>query len=150
MFEKLPQNHKNYKPINIYLDWVNEKQNKNIFDLGKYRHQNKSYGFVYIIETDKYIKIGVTTEGIKTRLKSLQTGCPTKIKIIYQTCLIPHYKRVEKVLHKKLFLLKTHGEWFHSCCLDVALQTIKKYEQFAVENGYFTDNDFQNNNKGVA
>jgi len=40
---------------------------------------------LYIMETDLYIKIGVTEKNPKSRAKALQTGCPVPIHTIHFT-----------------------------------------------------------------
>lgn len=70
--------------------------------------------FIYFMETDKYIKIGIT-KNIKSRIKQVQTGCPTKIHTVSfsiaktrEVALL-----VEKKIHELLDDYNTFGKWFY-------------------------------------
>ena len=65
---------------------------------------------VYLINadtTDKY-KIGYTKD-VKSRIKSLQTGCPYKLKLIKE---VLGDSEQEKVFHKTWKSHRKRGEWF--------------------------------------
>ena len=56
-------------------------------------------------------KIGITKNPVEKRLKQLQTGNPSKIKIlhVYET---PNYLKVESMLHRKYqTLTESNNEW---------------------------------------
>lgn len=76
---------------------------------------------LYVIVAGFRFKIGVTSD-IKQRVKSLQTGCPDKIKVLY--CESFNDVCIEKKLHSILSEYKTTGEWFH-------------FSGFPILNGYF-------------
>jgi hypothetical protein len=56
------------------------------------------------------VKIGYTTN-IQDRLKTLQTGSPIKLKVLY--LIEGATPEQEKELHKKFNKYHSHGEWFH-------------------------------------
>ncbi len=68
---------------------------------------------IYIIKTvdNKYIKIGYcdSKERIKSRVSEIQTGNPTKLKLIYFGN--GSYKD-EKIIHHYLSPYRLIGEWF--------------------------------------
>ena len=70
--------------------------------------------FVYVIgPKEPPIKIGISKDCSK-RLKSLQTGHSQKLLIHYTEPVSPELARVfERIIHKNLYLQKTHGEWFN-------------------------------------
>jgi carboxypeptidase C (cathepsin A) len=74
--------------------------------------------YVYLLHTKfgntNMYKIGMTTGSIESRIKSLQTGCPTKISIVtFGGCESKsHAITLEKFLHLQYKDLKLVGEWF--------------------------------------
>lgn len=54
------------------------------------------------------VKIGRTTN-IRSRLASIQTGCPTKVDVLWQT---DGGSTLERSLHFEFRHFRTHGEWF--------------------------------------
>jgi len=74
------------------------------------QHGERDYkaGYVYVIDAGEYIKIGF---GVKPtqRLKDLQTGSPTKLKLLL--CIKGNTK-LERDLHKKFAAHRVEGEWF--------------------------------------
>lgn len=72
-------------------------------------------GFVYLLLTgDETYKIGISKKPALKRIKSLQTGNPFQIQLLKEY-LSPHYRKIEKMLHKRFAEYKTRekGEWFH-------------------------------------
>lgn len=68
-------------------------------------------GYIYYIisaETGR-MKIGYTKGDPKKRLKSLQTGSPTKLDIV---AVHPGDLKTEADLHRQFSTDRTHGEWF--------------------------------------
>jgi predicted GIY-YIG superfamily endonuclease len=64
--------------------------------------------YIYLIECNEHYKIGITNN-LEKRLKTLQTGNSTKLKIIkYYPCTIA--SQVESVLHRTYE--NVSGEWF--------------------------------------
>jgi len=69
---------------------------------------------VYLIELNDGVrryKIGYTKKSVQQRLKQLQTGAHSELRIVDQ------YEskwgtKIESVLHKTYFRRKTNGEWF--------------------------------------
>lgn len=82
--------------------------------------------YVYIMQANRYVKIGVSRNP-DVRRKTMQTGNPNKIMVI---ALFPFgssreaYEE-EKRLHEYLANFNVYGEWFSAKCLKVA----KKYNQ---------------------
>jgi hypothetical protein len=66
---------------------------------------------VYFIQAEGGgpIKIGVTTGSAETRLASLQTGSPVKLRIVTTT---PGDPALERKLHHRFAAHRLHGEWF--------------------------------------
>lgn len=71
---------------------------------------------LYIVQSDITgdIKIG-RSKNPRKRLKQLQTGSPTKLKLLVE---IPNAGYYEKILHKKLekYKIRKRGEWFSFNC----------------------------------
>ena len=66
---------------------------------------------IYLIKTkgNDFYKIGYTSDSINKRLKSIQTGCPYKLKVINK---INGSMEQEKILHTLFKEYRTQGEWF--------------------------------------
>ena len=66
---------------------------------------------IYLIKTkgNDFYKIGYTSDSINKRLKSIQTGCPYKPKVINK---INGSMDQEKILHTLFKEHRTQGEWF--------------------------------------
>lgn len=65
---------------------------------------------IYFIKAEKFVKIGLTSRKVETRVADMQTGNAHQIEILLT---LPGNKSFETFLHK---LLKEHhfrGEWFH-------------------------------------
>jgi hypothetical protein len=68
-------------------------------------------GYIYFImsEKDHEIKIGFTSGQIEKRINSLQTGHPSKLKLLAK---LPGTKEFEKSIHEKFASFRLNGEWF--------------------------------------
>jgi hypothetical protein len=68
---------------------------------------------IYLINADDdQFKIGITTEkGLKTRIKNLQTGSSTELRLI-TTYKTKYASIIEKTLHRQYQFKKIIGEWF--------------------------------------
>lgn len=65
---------------------------------------------VYLIANESgQVKIGYTQVSAKSRLSSLQTGNPNKLRLVWET---DGDKRTENILHSFLRHFKLSGEWF--------------------------------------
>lgn len=75
--------------------------------------------FVYFLECDGKIKIGVT-RNLKQRMASLKTAASSKIELI---AAVEGGADVERALHRKLQPHRLEGEWFRDCAeVRVAIQ----------------------------
>lgn len=70
--------------------------------------------FLYIMQTDFYFKVGITSTSLNNRLKQVQTGCPTPIRNIHYYSYDTRSKAMnaEKILHNSFKRHNTYGEWF--------------------------------------
>ena len=82
---------------------------------------NSSY--IYVIgDTSKPYKIGFTKNPDK-RLKSLQTGNPRKLSMLYKEKINENeIKYIEKQIHKELKRKQISGEWFDISLEDAILE----------------------------
>ena len=66
---------------------------------------------IYLIKTkgNDFYKIGYTSDSVNKRLKSIQTCCPYKLKVINK---INGAMEQEKILHTLFKEYRTQGEWF--------------------------------------
>ena len=87
------------RPLIVFAEYK-EEQSEN---------GNKS-GNIYILESSGYYKIGIT-KNIKSRLNSLQTANPNKIKLVHSK-FISNYDEHECFLHQVFNNSKKNGEWF--------------------------------------
>lgn len=73
-------------------------------------------GFVYLITQagTRPVKIGQAGD-VASRLRSLQTSNPYKLKVLWRT---PGDKGLERTLHNRFAKYRTQGEWFDFGCLD--------------------------------
>lgn len=88
-----------------------------------WKRTQKKWGkhYLYAISDGEYLKVGFSVDP-KKRLKSLKTGSPREIKIVWQT--ICAYNSVdalkeEKKLHRRLSNFAVRGEWFKGDALHV-------------------------------
>ena len=69
--------------------------------------------YIYLIQSleDGYYKIGVSKHPTR-RLSALQTGNPSKLKLIesYQS---EYANKIERTLQRRYSYLKKEGEWFN-------------------------------------
>ena len=75
--------------------------------------------YIYIIgTTESPYKIGFSKTPEK-RLKSLQTGHPVKLSLLYTKEISEdNVKNIEKQIHKTIAYKRTKGEWFNICLED--------------------------------
>ena len=74
---------------------------------------NFSAGIVYFIRAEEHdlFKIGYTASSLKSRLRSLQTGCPHKL-IVFEGLASDYPETLEKEIHARLEPHRQRGEWF--------------------------------------
>jgi len=89
--------------------------------------------YIYIIGSiSSPYKIGFSKEPQK-RLKSLQTGYPHKLSLLYtKEVLESDVKNIEKKIHKVLNHKRTKGEWFNILLEDAILEihyAVIRYEK---------------------
>ena len=58
---------------------------------------------------DGPVKIGFTQQPIKERLKCIQNGSPTKLRVL---AALPAFRQKERLYHKLFAPIRLHGEWF--------------------------------------
>lgn len=102
---------------NIYLP------GKGFVDYTMYKIEENHKGYVYLIKSNNYFKIG-KTKNIKQRISSLQTSSATHIELIH-TIKTSNYHKIEKELHKKFENQHIKGEWFNLSEEDI--EYIKNY-----------------------
>ncbi len=75
-------------------------------------------GYLYILQSGEYLKIGISKNHPRQRVKQLQTGSAQEIKLLkfYRR---KDYKQLEKYLHQKFRRRRIRGEWFN-----VELETV--------------------------
>lgn len=74
-------------------------------------YRKQSAGRVYALAAGDFIKIGFTKGDILIRIAKLQTGCPTKLRLIGTG---PGGRLIENRLHALLRPYRSHGEWYRS------------------------------------
>ena len=77
-------------------------------------------GYVYLIydESNNVYKIGVTRNNDSNRIKKLQTGNATELRVVVMyKCEYPF--RLETMLHKKFNNVRVKNEWFNLTDTDV-------------------------------
>lgn len=80
--------------------------------------EENNLDYVYMIaDESNYIKVGISKDPEK-RLKSLQTGHPNKLHLLFIEefeCKRNHLLKIEKLIHRDLRLknFKKRGEWFY-------------------------------------
>lgn len=68
-------------------------------------------GWIYFIQCEQYVKIGITRGDIAKRLNIMQVNCPFPLAVlhsIYSVNVVEH----EKLLHNMLCMYHHRGEWF--------------------------------------
>jgi len=95
-----------YKLINGRFKRFNEEQAQKYIK----GFTNKESAVYAIGNMDEgYAKIGYTTD-IENRLKTIQTSCPFKVRVI--KLWIGLTRKHERFLHREYDRYNTHGEWF--------------------------------------
>src|SRR5258708_24292752 len=92
--------------------------------------------YVYFLRTEGKLKIGKSRDPI-SRMKSLQTGCPTEIKLVgaIKCKSDAHALLVEKRFHEFFSTRHRRGEGFQ--CTDVVLHKVwELLNRLAEEDGY--------------
>ncbi|MGL6342712.1 MAG: GIY-YIG nuclease family protein [Waterburya sp.] len=67
------------------------------------------HGFIYLLETEEFYKIGFSSVSGESRIKALQTGNPLKISFVSEFAA---QANVEKEIHQKFRAFRVKGEWF--------------------------------------
>lgn len=76
----------------------------------KLDRSGEAAGFVYFIRCNEWVKIG-KAKNVKSRLKSLQTSSPYKLKVAYIVAA-KDYTRMEAFFHNEYKAKRGMGEWF--------------------------------------
>lgn len=74
-------------------------------------HVPRGMEIVYFLRAGDFIKIGKATGSPKSRIATLQTGCPFQISVL---AYMPGGLAEESALHQRFAALRTHGEWFRA------------------------------------
>lgn len=77
------------------------------------------HNYLYVLTVqDKYLKIGICKDShnINKRVRTLQTGNPHKIEVLFYEER-PSAKDAEKYLHNCFSEYRVHGEWFEGITL---------------------------------
>lgn len=75
------------------------------------------YGYVYLLQCGTQFKIGFSKHPRK-RVRQFRTGSPHDVYLLH-TLKAPHYRNVEKQLHREFAAKRGSGEWFHLDADDV-------------------------------
>lgn len=68
-------------------------------------------GWIYFIQCEQYIKIGITKGDLAHRISVMQTNCPFELKLL-KTIYSPKVLRHETLLHNMVSMYHHRGEWF--------------------------------------
>jgi|SRR5688572_16922262 len=68
------------------------------------------YGYLYVLESSNLYKIGYSFDP-DTRLRRLQTGSATPLTVVH-LIRTPHFRELEKKLHRRFAAKRIHGEWY--------------------------------------
>jgi predicted RNase H-like HicB family nuclease len=79
--------------------------------------------FIYVVESIGAIKVGITSN-LSSRLASLQTGSPHRLKLVYSKEIGDKAPSVERKTHFLLGQSRMSGEWF-SCSVTEATNAIE-------------------------
>jgi hypothetical protein len=79
---------------------------------------------VYFIECAGYVKVGVTSGELATRVSELRVGCPFELTVLGST---PGDAALERAIHAELEADWVRGEWFRLCASTLAV--IRRYIQ---------------------
>ncbi len=85
-------------------------------------------GYVYVIcvENTSFRKVGHASRDVKSRLDSLQIGCPYPLILEYSV-KTELYTEVERIMHAALARFHKQGEWF-DVSLDVVMDHLHTIE----------------------
>ena len=64
---------------------------------------------VYFVRCGEYLKVGFTSDNLRNRLSSMQTGSPHRLALVAS---IRGGRGVEKKIHTSLAMYPRRGEWF--------------------------------------
>lgn len=86
--------------------------------------KNVKVGYIYILQSEAYYKVGISRNHPNRRRQQLQTGNPNIIRLVkyYKR---KDYKSLEQKIHKKLSKYRVNGEWF-KCQLDDITNLIER------------------------
>jgi len=94
------------------------------------------FGKIYAIACGSYVKVGMTYDSVKERMKSLQTANPIQMSIMFEAAVDEQQLgattgQVEYAIHQKLAAFKVRGEWFQidrSQVISAILEVIEGWE----------------------
>lgn len=106
-----------------------------------------SVSYVYFIsDNKKCIKIG-KADYVEVRMKQLQTGCSSKLCLLYKIkTLKQDVNAIEHVLHKMFKPYRTIGEWFEK---DEVIKYIDSYLKLFNSDHVFAKQDFLNESNQI-
>lgn len=67
-------------------------------------------GTIYVFHAVGRYKIGWTSRDLLSRLAEIQSGCPYRVRIVYE--LVNKTQQQERYIHSLLESSRVHGEWF--------------------------------------
>ena len=107
-------------------------RNNNVWNVIMENFKRGMHNFLYVLSVqDRYVKIGICKEEehLYKRLKTLQTGNPHKISIIFFEER-ESAKDAEKYLHNCFSDKRKEGEWFEDLTLhDIRVKLMLFHEQ---------------------
>src|SRR5688572_21843324 len=74
------------------------------------RFRDLWFGYVYVLKCGEFYKIGFSKKPYR-RARKLRTASPYPIEVVY-TLKTPHYKMVERTLHRHFDSKRIDREWF--------------------------------------
>lgn len=79
----------------------------------KQRGENKKTikGYIYFAKCGNYIKIGLTSNSVKSRINGLQVGSPEPVLLLH-SIKSSDIRSLEGFYHKKFKNKRVQGEWF--------------------------------------
>ena len=83
---------------------------------------------VYVLRAGHYVKVGITSKPVHTRIAALQTGCPYKISIVAIFHCGEFSRQVECAAHSQLRESKIRGEWFRASAATAAIVVAGQWE----------------------
>ena len=99
-----------------YKELVRINCERNRLSLMEYKYDGEIlFGFVYLINAvgTTFYKIGMSNSDLKSRIGSMQCGCPFKM-IVIKTIRIneKNTRSIERKIQNKFITHRVHGEWF--------------------------------------